>query len=116
MTSFLEENLVDVAKKIGDYWRNHLQELAKRHSIIGDIRGRGLLQGIELVKDQTTREPAFQEGQRIGRICRDNGLIFSVRRSGSVFRFVPPFTTTEDQLDLGADILDHAIREVVGSA
>ena len=112
----LEENLVDVAKKIGAYWRNHLQELAKRHPIIGDILGRGLLQGIELVKDQTTREPAFQEGQRIGRICRDNGLIFSVRRRGSVFQFVPPFTTTEDQLDLAADIVDHAIREVVGSA
>ena len=111
----LEESLVDVAVRIGDYWRNHLQELANRHPIIGDIRGRGLLQGIELVRDRTTREPAHQEGQRIGRICMENGLIFSLRRNGSVFRFVPPFTTTQDQLDLAADILDHAIREVVGT-
>ena len=112
----LEESLVDVAARIGGYWKNHLQELAKRHPLIGDIRGRGLLQGIELVRDQATREPANQEGQRIGRICMENGLIFSIRRQGSVFRFVPPFTTTEDQLDLAADILDHAIREVVGTS
>jgi len=95
---------------------NQLRELAKRHSIIGDIRGRGLLQGIELVKDQITRQPANQEGQRIGRICMENGLIFSLRRQGSVLRFVPPFTTTQDQLDLAADILDHAFREVLGTS
>ncbi len=111
----LEEVLVDVAKKIGAYWRAHLEELARRHSIIGDIRGRGLLQGIELVEDRVTKEPAYQTGQQIGRICLENGLIMSVRRRGSVFRFVPPFTTTEEQMDLAADILDHAFRQVTGS-
>ena len=112
----LEGTLVDVAKKIGDYWRGHLEILAQRHRIIGDIRGKGLIQGIELVEDRDTREPAFQAGQQIGRLCMENGLILSLRRGGSVFRFVPPFTTTEDQLDLAADILDHAIRETVGSS
>jgi 2,2-dialkylglycine decarboxylase (pyruvate) len=111
----LEEMLVDVATRIGDYWKGHLRRLAERHQIIGDIRGRGLLQGIELVRDKATREPAFEEGQRIGRLCMENGLIFSLRRRGSVFRFVPPFTTTEDQLDLAADILDHAFGQVTGS-
>ena len=111
----LEESLLDVAKKIGDYWRGRIEDLAQRHQIIGDIRGRGLLQGIELVKDRATKEPAYQEGQRIGRLCLENGLIFSTRRGGSVFRFVPPFTTTQDQLDLAADILDHAIGQVAGS-
>ena len=112
----LEEVLVDVAKKIGAYWRAHLEELARRHSIIGDIRGKGLLQGIELVEDRVTKEPAYQAGQAIGRICLENGLILSVRRRGSVFRFVPPFTTTEEQMDLAADILDHAFRQVTGPA
>ena len=111
----LEEMLIDVSKRIGDYWRSHLEKLAQRHQIIGDIRGRGLLQGIELVKDRISKEPAYQEGQQIGRMCLDNGLIFSQRREGSVFRFVPPFTTTEDQLDLAADILDHAIGQVTGA-
>ncbi len=112
----LEEVLVDVAKRIGEYWRGHLEELAKRHSLIGDIRGRGLIQGIELVEDRVSRVPAFQAGQQIGRLCMDNGLIFSLRRRGSVFRFVPPFTTTEDQMDLAADILDHAFRTATGAA
>ena len=111
----LEEVLVDVAKRIGEYWRQHLENLARRYSLIGDIRGRGLLQGIELVEDRSTKESAFQKGQQIGRACMDNGLIFSLRRRGAVFRFVPPFTTTEDQMDLAADILDHAFRQVTAS-
>ncbi|MCH8987756.1 MAG: aspartate aminotransferase family protein [Chloroflexi bacterium] len=109
----LEEMLVDVSQRIGAYWREHLERLAQKHQIIGDIRGRGLLQGIELVNDRLTREPAYQEGRAIGRLCLENGLVLSVRRNGSVFRFVPPFTTTEAQLDQAADILDHAIATVV---
>ena len=109
----LEGVLVDVAQRIGAYWREHLERLAHKHQIIGDIRGRGLLQGIELVSDRQTRNPANQEGRAIGRLCLENGLILSVRRNGSVFRFVPPFTTTEAQLDQAADILDHAIFQVV---
>ena len=108
----MEEILVDVSQRIGEYWREHLQRLARKHAIIGDIRGRGLLQGIELVTDRNTREPTFDQGRAIGRVCLDNGLILRVRRRGSVFRFVPPFTTTEAQLDEAADILDHAISEV----
>ncbi|GIT44948.1 MAG: hypothetical protein Ct9H300mP11_28840 [Chloroflexota bacterium] len=72
-----------------------------------------MLQGIELVTDRDTREPAFDQGRAIGRLCLENGLILSVRRNGSVFRFVPPFTTTEAQLDEAAQILDHAISELV---
>ncbi|MEE3013528.1 MAG: aspartate aminotransferase family protein [Chloroflexota bacterium] len=109
----MEEILVDVSQRIGEYWREHLERLATKHHIIGDIRGRGLLQGIELVTDRDTREPAFDQGRAIGRLCLENGLILSVRRKGSVFRFVPPFTTTEAQLDEAADILDRAISEVV---
>jgi len=107
----LEQNLVNVAKEIGEYWRGHLDVLRNNHTIIGDIRGRGLLQGIELVKDRVTKEPAYTEGREIGRRCLENGLIFSLRRGGSVIRFVPPFTTTPDQMDLAAAILDQALKE-----
>ena len=109
----LEEALTDVAKRIGAYWRGHLERLAQRHEIVGDVRGRGLLQGVELVRDRETREPAPLAGQQVGRLCLENGLIFSLRRGGSVLRFVPPFTTTEAQLDLAAEILDHAIGAVI---
>ncbi|MYC33602.1 MAG: aspartate aminotransferase family protein [Chloroflexi bacterium] len=108
----LEENLVGVAERMGQYWRGHLERLQERHELIGDVRGRGLLQGIEFVTDRETKEPANSQGQQIGRICLENGLIMSIRRRGSALRFVPPFTTTEDQMDLAADILDHAIASV----
>ena len=85
----LEENLVDVADRIGRYWQGHLLRLQERHELIGDVRGRGLLQGIEFVTDRETREPACEQGQRIGRMLLDNGLIVSIRRRGSVLRFVP---------------------------
>ena len=73
-----------------------------------------MLQGVELVTDRATKEPAFQVGQDIGRICLENGLIFSLRRGGSVIRFVPPFTTTHGQLDQAAEILDSAMSQVAG--
>ena len=108
----LEENLVDVARRIGDYWQAHLRRLQESHELIGDVRGRGLLQGIEFVTDRETKEPAYAQGQQIGRSLLENGLIVSIRRRGSALRFVPPFTTTEAQMDLAADILDHAIASV----
>lgn len=111
----LDQGLADVAKSVGDYWRGHLQSLSERYEIIGDIRGRGLLQGVELVKDRVTKEPAYQEGQEIGSRCLQNGLILSVRRGGSVLRFVPPFTTTRDLMDRAAQILEDAIRGVISS-
>ena len=107
----LEGSLVDVARELGEYWKGHLRQLAQRHEIIGDIRGRGLLQGIELVVDRDTKEPAYQAGQETGRICLDNGLIFSLRRGGSVIRFVPPFTTTHAQFDQATEILDSALPQ-----
>ena len=107
----LEELLVETAPRIGALWRERLEWLAQRHEIIGDLRGRGLLQGLELVQDRQTREPAAAAGRRIGQRCLESGLIMSLRRGGSVFRFVPPFTTTEAQLDAAAAILDAAITE-----
>ena len=108
----LEEGLTEVAAGIGEYWAGHLRTLAERHELIGDVRGRGLLQGIELVTDRETREPAFRQGREVGRRCLEDGLILSVRRSGSVLRFVPPFTTTKEQMDIAAEVLDHAITSV----
>jgi 2,2-dialkylglycine decarboxylase (pyruvate) len=102
-----EDGLVDRANVIGGYWRAHLEDLAKSHDSIADVRGRGLLQAIEL------REPDGSPGSALGPVaateCVRNGLLFSVRRRGSVFRFTPPFTTTFEQLDHAATILDAAL-------
>ena len=108
----LEESLADVADRIGRYWQGHLRRLQATHELVGDVRGRGLLQGVEFVTDRQSRTPAYAQGRGIGRRCLENGLIVSVRRNGSVLRFVPPFTTTESQMDLAAEILDDAIAAV----
>lgn len=105
----IEENLPEKAKQIGGYWKGKLEALAQKYEVIGDVRGRGLIQGIEFVKDRRTKEPYFALGNVVYNHCLQNGLLFSVRRQGSVLRFVPPFSTTNDQLDRGAEILDRGI-------
>lgn len=109
----LEENLVEVARTIGTYWRHHLLELQEEFELIGDVRGKGLLQGIELVHDRASKQPASELGKAIADHCLTSGLIFSVRRGGSVFRFVPPFTTTTAQMDQAREILGSAFRAVL---
>ena len=106
------EDLPAKARQLGGYLKSKLNELSERFEIIGDVRGRGLLQGIELVRDRHSKEPATTEGKAITEQCLEDGLIFSVRREGSVLRFVPPASTTEDQIDRAAHILEEAIADV----
>jgi 2,2-dialkylglycine decarboxylase (pyruvate) len=109
----VEENLTERARVIGDYWKQHLMRLSQRFEEIGDVRGRGLIQGIEFVKNRMTKEPHFDLGKAVYDTCIDEGLLFSLRRNGSVVRFVPPFHTTFGQLDQAADILEKAISKSI---
>jgi 2,2-dialkylglycine decarboxylase (pyruvate) len=109
-----EERLTERALEIGSQLRASLEELRARHDAIGDIRGRGILQGIELVRPDGS--PATELGEPIRRACLREGLLFSVRRGGSVVRFVPPFSTTADQVDRAAEILDVALTEARATA
>ena len=102
------EDMPTKARAIGAHFTAHLEALAQRYEAIGDVRGRGLLLGIELVEDRHTRQPAHALGQAVYRYCFEHGLIFSQRRQGSVLRFVPPMSTTETQLDRAAELLDEA--------
>jgi 2,2-dialkylglycine decarboxylase (pyruvate) len=108
----LEEKLWERAAWLGAYWQGHLRRLAERYELIGDVRGRGLIQGIELVWDREHKTPAFEAGPQIAQTCLEQGLLCSVRRGGSVLRFVPPFTTTESQFDHAAEVLEQAIQGV----
>ena len=108
----VEEDVPAKARAIGAYFRGHLEALVQRYEMIGDVRGRGMLQGIELVKSRQTKEPATADGEAIAKRCFADGLIFSVRRGGSVLRFVPPATTTESQIDRAAEILGNALEAV----
>jgi 2,2-dialkylglycine decarboxylase (pyruvate) len=109
-----EERLAERALEIGARLRASLEELRARHDAIGDVRGRGILQGIELVRADGS--PAVELGEPIRRACLREGLLFSVRRGGSVIRFVPPFSTTTEQIDRAAEILDTALSEATVTA
>ncbi len=107
-----QDRVPEKARKLGAQLKSKLLALAERFEIIGDVRGRGLLQGIELVRSRETKEPATEAGPQIAARALREGLIFSVRREGSVLRFVPPATTTEAQLDHAIDILTDALEQV----
>jgi 2,2-dialkylglycine decarboxylase (pyruvate) len=106
------ENVPEKARKIGVHMRLRLEAFQQRYEMIGDVRGRGQLTGIELVRDRQTKEPATDEGKAIGKFCFEHGLIYSLRRNGSVLRFVPPATTTEGQIDAAMDLVGKALETV----
>jgi 2,2-dialkylglycine decarboxylase (pyruvate) len=108
------DGLVERAGRLGGRLRDGLLALQERHACIGDVRGRGLLQGIELVTDRETKEPADALGAAVTTRCFELGLhmnIVQMPGMGGVFRIAPPLTASEAELDLGLEILDRAIAE-----
>ena len=106
------EQMAVKAEKKGGYLKTQLLALQEKHECIGDVRGRGLLLGVEIVKDRHSREPNSELGYQISEECLRLGLsmnIVRVKGYGGVFRIAPPLTITYEQLDLGISILDEAI-------
>ncbi|GAA1820416.1 aspartate aminotransferase family protein [Planosporangium flavigriseum] len=96
----------------GKRLRDGLLQLQDRHEQIGDVRGRGLMQGIELVQDRTTKAAAEDLGRRVTAECLSLGLhmnIVQLPGMGGVFRIAPPLTVSDDEIDLGLEILDQAL-------
>jgi 4-aminobutyrate aminotransferase-like enzyme len=90
-----------------------LNELKERYKIIGDVRGKGLMIGIELVRDQVKKTPAVDEAGRVRDLCRERGLLIgSGGVKGNVLRIQPPLVITMEQIDKALNILESAIREV----
>lgn len=108
------EKLVERAQQQGAYLKAQLQALQARHECIGDVRGQGLLLGVEIVSDREKRKPAPELGFRIMERCLELGLSMNIVRlpgMGGVFRIAPPLTVSTAELDLGVAILDQAIGE-----
>ena len=110
-----EEDLVERAAARGEYMFARLRELQAEHEAIGDVRGRGLLVGLELVEDRETRVPADALGADVTRECFDRGLSMNIVRAGAnanCFRIAPPLTVTEEEIDLAVEIMDAALKAV----
>ena len=82
-----------------------------RHAIIGDVRGRGLLMGVELVADRETRAPANDAAEEVFYRCLERGLSFKITM-GNILTLGPPLTIDRDELDRALDILDESLGEV----
>jgi 2,2-dialkylglycine decarboxylase (pyruvate) len=113
-----EERLADRARARGQYLLECLGDLQERHEQIGDVRGLGLLCGLELVVSRETREPADALGLALTDECQRRGLSINLVRGGmggqaSCLRMAPPLTVSEDEIDLAATIIDDALRTVV---
>jgi 2,2-dialkylglycine decarboxylase (pyruvate) len=111
------EELVRAAQAKGEHLKSRLLELQERHAIVGDVRGRGLLLGIEFVQERHHKAPAEAEALAITQRCLDKGLVVQVashKGVHTVWRIAPPLTITQEELDRGVDIMDEAITEVAG--
>ena len=107
-----DERLLDRASSLGDHLHSRLMEMQERYDIIGDVRGLGLMQAVELVKDQETKKHAVAERDRVIERAFRHGLIL-LPAGRSAIRFIPPLTVDEDFVDEGMGILDVALTEAV---
>ncbi|NCF81956.1 MAG: aminotransferase class III-fold pyridoxal phosphate-dependent enzyme, partial [Proteobacteria bacterium] len=112
----VRDALAERARELGAYMKEQLLALKQRHEHIGDVRGRGLLLGVELVEDRQSKTPARELGFEVSRRCLELGASLNIgRRSlANIFRIAPPLTVTREQIDTAVSILDQALSESAG--
>ena len=110
---FETENLLTRANELGDRFQRRAREWQRRWPIVGDVRGLGGMQAIELVKSQEDKTPATDETKKITQYCYEHGLITITAGSYSnVIRVLVPLVATNDQIDEGLDVLESALAIV----
>jgi len=110
LAEFAAKDVVGNARRRGEQLRGRLEEMAKRHAIIGDVRGAGLLQGVEFVRDRATRRrfaTAVRPGKMIEAEAKRRGLL--LRSANDFVAFAPPLTVTEAEIDTMTGLLDESI-------
>jgi 4-aminobutyrate aminotransferase len=105
----LEESLVENAARMGEYLRARLNDWPQRFPHVGQVRGLGLMIGIELVRDQATREPAPELRDRVVNLAFDRGLLV-LGAGESTIRLCPPLVVTREQCDFAADRMEECLE------
>jgi alanine-glyoxylate transaminase/(R)-3-amino-2-methylpropionate-pyruvate transaminase len=104
------ENIQQNALKVGTHLKNRLLEVQERQPMIGEVRGMGLMLGVELVSDRQTKQPATQEAVDVVELCKERGLLVGKGGLfGNVLRIKPPMCLTRDDADFLADCLDEVL-------
>jgi 4-aminobutyrate aminotransferase-like enzyme len=112
-----EENLRENAQVVGDYLRKRLEELQEKYPLIGDVRGKGMMQALELVRDRQTKEPAPQETLQVLERTRENGLLIGRGGMyGNVIRLGPAMNISKADVDEAIRIFDKSFGEVAKAA
>ena len=105
-----DEHLIASAASVGESLRAQLRALAERHHAIGDVRGRGLMTGVELVRDRVTREPAGDVAARAKDAMAERGVLIGTSgRDGNVLKIRPPLCITPDEARLIVTTLDEVL-------
>ncbi|HET9205773.1 MAG TPA: aminotransferase class III-fold pyridoxal phosphate-dependent enzyme, partial [Burkholderiaceae bacterium] len=104
------DGLVEHAAAVGAHALERLHDLRRRHALVGDVRGRGLLLGIELVSDRAAKTPAAEAADRVLYRALSRGLSFKTTM-GHVLTLTPPLITSRAQIDTAVDILDACLAE-----
>jgi 4-aminobutyrate aminotransferase len=107
------EGLLENARVVGQYLRERLEELQDKHLIIGEVRGMGLMQGVELVRDRKAKQPAVEEIRRLMDLAKNNGLILGKGGLyGNVIRISPALTCTRRDVDDAIRLLDRSLSQL----
>ncbi|MBC8265051.1 MAG: aspartate aminotransferase family protein [Anaerolineales bacterium] len=106
-----EENVLSNAQVVGSYLREKLEELKEKYPLVGDVRGMGLMQGVELVREQ--KEPAVEEILKVFEATKRRGLLIGKGGLyGNVIRITPPLNIGKADVDEAVEILEHTMAEV----
>src|SRR5204863_1176664 len=106
-----EEKLVENSARRGEEVLQRLKRLEETSARVGEVRGRGLMIGLELVKDRTSKEPAPDDAKAVRAALRGQGILIGVGGAfGNVVRFQPPLSITAEECDRAASALETALR------
>jgi len=112
--TIMKEKPWERAEELGKYWINGLRKLQDKYDVIGDVRGKGVMIGVELVKDRKTKEPAKEESVRLKKEAGKRGLILPAGQGwlGNTIRLVPSVVMTKTQIDQALHIMDESFESI----
>ncbi len=113
------DGLQQKAIERGQQLKDGLLSLQQRYECVGDVRGRGLMMGLEVVSDRQSKAPAFELGAKIMDEAMQRGLSMNIVKlpaMGGVFRLAPPLTISKEEIDLGLSIMDDAIKAAIAAS
>lgn len=108
-----EEGLVENAKEVGGYLKKCLKELQARHSTLADVRGEGLMLGMEIAGDADIGRSAAELALAVVALCKQKGVHLTYTYYEPVLRIIPPITITRKEVDLAVSVLDQALTDAV---